>query len=1128
MVLTLACQSPRARAAAQQSKHIVFVAGTPSHGQGAHEHRAGCMLLADALTRGMPGYRATVTTEGWPENESIFNDADAVVFYCDGGGGHYANRHLESFDTVMRRGVGLACLHYGVEVPKGPSGEKFIDWIGGYFEPHWSVNPHWTAEYAALPDHDISRGVQPFKIHDEWYYHMRFRDGMKGVTPILTAVPPADTLNRGDGAHSGNPHVRTAVLERKEPQHMAWAYQRGADYGNGRGFGFTGGHFHKNWQNDDFRKLVLNAIVWCAKGAVPNRGVLSPTPSEKQLLAHQDVHGNLGARAFTYPTPGHPTSDASPAVNKGSATSTPKFQSPLVTSQTPGHAVLADVDVTGAKQVHLVVTDGGNGFNCDWADWAEPRFVDAQGKETRLTDVTWKKASAGWGNVNVNKNAGGQPMSINGNPVEYGVGVHAWSLLVYDVPPGTRRFKARCGLDNGGTDQAGGGASSVQFLVFTETPPASFLANINANGGGGGGNNRGGLAPEDSLQALTVGDGLQASLFAQEPMLLSPSSTDIDHKGRVWVCEIVNYRSHRNDRQEGDRILILEDSDGDGQADRQKVFYQGRDIDSPHGVCVLGTPDGRNTRVIVSAGDHVWLFTDEDGDDKPDRKEAMFTGISGAQHDHGIHAFLFGPDGKLYFNFGNAGKQLKDKDGNPVIDAAGNEVNDRRNPYQEGMVFRCDLDGSNLETLGWNFRNNWMVTVDSFGTIWQSDNDDDGHRGVRINYVMEFGNHGYRDEKTGAGWQDKRTNMETEIPLRHWHLNDPGVVPNILQTGAGSPTGIMVYEGDLLPEAYRNQVIHTDAGPNVCRAYPVTPDGAGYAADTLNVLTGDKDRWFRPADVKAAPDGSLIVADWYDPGVGGHAMRDMDRGRLFRITPSDHSTQYNVPTFDFATPKGAVAALKSPTPSVRYMAWQALHGWGADAESALLSLWQSNHPRYRARALWLLGKIHGQGQHYVDAAVADKDSDIRIVGLRLARQLQTVDTRKVVARLVKDPSPQVRRECALALRFDGSPEADQLWAQLAVQHDGKDRWYLEALGIGSDLHASSRLNAYLTKIGNDWNTPAGRDVIWRSRSNKAPALLAKFITSPDTGKEERDRYMRALDFHDGEEKEAALLTILGL
>src|SRR5690606_33566258 len=100
-----------------------------------------------------------------------------------------------------------------------------------------------------------------------------------------------------------------------------------------------------------------------------------------------------------------------------------------------------------------------------------------------------------------------------------------------------------------------------------------------------------------------------------------------------------------------------------------------------------------------------------------------------------------------------------------------------------------------------------------------SDNDDDGNRGVRINYVMECGNYGYKDELTGASWQTPRTNLEAEIPLRHWHLNDPGVIPNFLQTGAGAPTGICCYEGDLLPEKFRHAPIHCDAGTNICRAY---------------------------------------------------------------------------------------------------------------------------------------------------------------------------------------------------------------------------------------------------------------------------------------------------------------------
>ena len=194
---------------------------------------------------------------------------------------------------------------------------------------------------------------------------------------------------------------------------------------------------------------------------------------------------------------------------------------------------------------------------------------------------------------------------------------------------------------------------------------------------------------------------------------------------------------------------------------------------------------------------------------------------------------------------------------------------------------------------------------------------------------MEGGNFGYTDEMTGAGWRSPRTNMETEIPLQHWHLNDPGVVPNLIQTGAGSPTGICFYEGTLLPEVFRNQIIHTDAGPNVVRAYPAKKSGAGYTAEMVNILVGTRDNWFRPSDVCVAPDGSLIVADWYDPGVGGHRMGDVDKGRLFRVAPP--KSRYQSPKVDVSTVDGAIEALKSPNLVARYLAWTALHSMATTA-----------------------------------------------------------------------------------------------------------------------------------------------------------------------------------------------------
>jgi hypothetical protein len=321
-------------------------------------------------------------------------------------------------------------------------------------------------------------------------------------------------------------------------------------------------------------------------------------------------------------------------------------------------------------------------------------------------------------------------------------------------------------------------------------------------------------------------------------------------------------------------------------------------------------------------------------------------------------------------------------------------------------------------------------------------------------------------------------------------------------------------------------MIHCDVGPRVVRSYPVTPDGGGYQAETVNILSST-DNWFRPCDVCAAPDGSIYVADWNDAGVGGHYMADQKietmTGRVYRVAPK--GSKASVPRLNLNSPAGCIAALESPNLSTRYLAWTKLHAMQAQAEKPLLKLWNDNNPRMRARALQLLARIPGKEQHYLDAALKDHDADLRITGLRIAQE-EKQDVIAAVQTLVKDPSPQVRRECAIALRHRSSPDAAHLWAQLADQHDGKDRWYLEALGIGADKQWDTFLDAWLADIGGNWNTPAGRDIVWRSRSKKTPALLVKIINDKNTPETDRPRYFRSLDFITGPEKDAALLQML--
>jgi hypothetical protein len=259
-------------------KKIVLVAGSQSHGSGQHEFWAGSLFLQKCLGS-VPGIVTAIYSNGWPAQASAFDGASAVFIYCDGGDGHPAIRgdHLKVLGELMDKGVGLGCAHYAVEVPKDKGGQEFLKWIGGYFETYYSVNPHWTADFKKLPDHPITRGVAPFKINDEWYYHMRFPEGMQNVTPILTALPPENTRGQPGAvdAHGGNPEVQK---HKGESEHVMWAIERPD---GGRGFGFTGGHFHRNWGNDNFRKTILNAILWIAKVDVPANGVESRVTQEE-------------------------------------------------------------------------------------------------------------------------------------------------------------------------------------------------------------------------------------------------------------------------------------------------------------------------------------------------------------------------------------------------------------------------------------------------------------------------------------------------------------------------------------------------------------------------------------------------------------------------------------------------------------------------------------------------------------------------------------------------------------------------------------------------------------------------------------------------------------------------------
>lgn len=276
LFLTTACDK---RAEESPPKKIILIAGQVSHPSGQHEFNAGTIILARALNEqsGLP-LQVEVVHNGWPKDESIFDGADAIIIYSDGNSKHPVVGHEAKMDKMIANGMGLMCMHYGVEVPAGEQGDYFKKWIGGHYEAGVSTNPHWTADAKLDATHPIGNGVPGFTANDEWYYNISFAKP-KTARDILTAVPTRERINRyihwTPGGEKG--------LGKK--QTLMWAVERPD---GGRGVGFTGGHWHRNWAINDFRRAVLNAIVWTAKGEVPKSGVESQAVTEEELNQNLD------------------------------------------------------------------------------------------------------------------------------------------------------------------------------------------------------------------------------------------------------------------------------------------------------------------------------------------------------------------------------------------------------------------------------------------------------------------------------------------------------------------------------------------------------------------------------------------------------------------------------------------------------------------------------------------------------------------------------------------------------------------------------------------------------------------------------------------------------------------------
>jgi putative membrane-bound dehydrogenase-like protein len=583
------------------------------------------------------------------------------------------------------------------------------------------------------------------------------------------------------------------------------------------------------------------------------------------------------------------------------------------------------------------------------------------------------------------------------------------------------------------------------------------------------------------LELFQVPDGFEVTLWAASPMLHNPTNIDIDRDGRIWVAEGVRYRSHHARRPEGDRIAVLQDTDGDGKADSTHTFVQEPGLIAPLGVAVI------DNKVVVSQPPDLIVYTDVDRnlrfDPAVDTREVLLTGFQGINHDHSLHSVTVGPDGKWMFNAGNTGAMFTDRSGrtfrifgsyrpNPVgpfkfpHDPAlhAGKPSEDGHVYVGGFSARMNADGTGVEIIGHNYRNSYEQSVTSLGDVFQNDNDDPP--ACRVSWVMEYANFGFSSNDGQRTWQADRRPGQS-IPAAEWRQDDPGMMPAGDVYGGGSPTGNVFYENGALGPSWAGTFFAAEPGRNEVFAYQPARQGAGFALERKIFLTSNVKRQyagsdflgggrsvtraietlFRPSDIAVGPDGALYVSDWIDARVGGHQdLDDTVSGAIYRIAPKGFVPK--VPSFDAATVDGLITALRSPAVNVRAIGFDGLKARGAAAVDAVAALLDDPNPYMRGRAIFLLYQLGPEGRQRAGSPESHADPALRIAAYRAMRRAG-IDVMPVASRLARDPDAGVRREVALSMRDQSAAAALDVLVEIARGFDGNDRTYLEALGTGA-------------------------------------------------------------------------------
>jgi quinoprotein glucose dehydrogenase len=623
---------------------------------------------------------------------------------------------------------------------------------------------------------------------------------------------------------------------------------------------------------------------------------------------------------------------------------------------------------------------------------------------------------------------------------------------------------------------------------------------------------------EQAIKRFRLPKGIQANVFAAEPMLANPVSFCFDEKGRCYVAETFRLKAGVSDNREHmywlnddlasrtvddrvrlykkwlkdkfpswevehDRIRLIEDTKGVGVADKATVFADGFHLAAEGlGAGVLA----RKGTVFYTCIPDVWALRDTKGTGKADEKKSLSHGygVHVAFLGHDLHGLRMGPDGKLYFSSGDRGLNVKTKEGKTIF-----------NP-DSGAVLRCDPDGSNLEVVATGLRNPQELAFDEHGNLFTCDNNSDSGDKARLVYVVEGGDSGWR-----MAYQYDTAALGSRGPFNYeklWHLPFEGqaayIVPPLAHIADG-PSGLCFnYGATSLPERYAGHFFmcdfRGDAGNSGVRSFALKPNGAAFEmVDQHEFVWG-----ILATDCEFGPDGAFYISDWV------HGWDKTGKGRIYRfidpeVKKAEAAEVKKLLAEGFEQrPKDELAKLlEHGDMRVRQEAQFALADKGADAIPTLAKVIEGDKPLARLHAVWGLGQISRKSNDALKPLMPlldDKDPEIRAQAAGVLGDAHADVERKLLP-LLKDAEPRVRFFAAMALGKVGGQESVKPVITLLRENADKDL-YLRHAGVV----ALTRIGQRDAPQGGD--TPEGRQVrqaiMSASRDDSVSVRMAVLLT----------------------------------